>query len=97
MRQLIALTACALLAACAAEPVPYQPVADEIRAGAGLFSGPEGVFVLWKQDAKPSQTGNAKPGEAAPPGASAAPRNAAEEREYQEWREWKRRQENEAK
>lgn len=74
------VAACTALAGCAAaEPVPYHSQ-NEIPLGPGLFSGPEGAFVLRFDSAAPS------------PAQSAAPRDADEEREYREWREWKSRQ-----
>ncbi len=44
MRALL-LAACAALAGCAAEPVPYHS-GNEIPRGPGLLSGAEGEFVL---------------------------------------------------
>ena len=44
MRALL-LVSILLLAACAAEPVPYHP-GTEIPQGPGLLSGPTGEFVL---------------------------------------------------
>jgi hypothetical protein len=75
MKKLV-LAACAALAACASEPVPYHS-GTEIPRGPGLFSGHPGEFVL-------KMGGSTSP--------SAAPRDADEEREYQEWRDSKRRQ-----
>ena len=46
MRVLLCLL---LLAGCAAQPVPYHS-GNEIPAGAGLLSGPEGAFVLNAED-----------------------------------------------
>jgi hypothetical protein len=78
------LAACAALFGCAAaEPVPYHSQ-NEIPLGPGLFSGPEGAFVLRLHSAAQSP--------APSPAQSAAPRDADEEREYREWREWKSRQ-----
>ena len=39
------LTLCAVLAGCAAEPVPYHS-GNEIPRGPGLLSGEQGEFVL---------------------------------------------------
>jgi hypothetical protein len=66
--RLVLLALCAALAACAAaEPVPYHS-GNEIPQGPGLFTGPEGAFVL-------------RPFAAASRSESAAPRNATVERE----------------
>jgi hypothetical protein len=48
MRALL-LVMCAALAGCAAEPVPYHSQ-NEISRGPGLFTGPQGEFVLSSED-----------------------------------------------
>ena len=73
----ILLAACAALAGCAAEPVPYHS-GNEIPRGPGLLTGAEGEFV-WRAGADANTTGS-------------APRNADEERDYREWREQRRRE-----
>jgi len=45
----ILLAACAALAGCAAEPVPYHS-GNEIPRGPGLLTGPQGEFVLSADD-----------------------------------------------
>jgi hypothetical protein len=65
--RLALIASCAALAACAAaEPAPYHS-GNEIPQGPGLFTGPDGAFVLRPFSASRSE--------------SAAPRNAAAERE----------------
>ena len=44
---IVALIASGLVACQGAEPFDYRPV-DEIPAGAGLFSGADGQFVLYR-------------------------------------------------
>ena len=48
MRALL-LVMCAALAGCAAEPVAYHSQ-NEISRGPGLFTGPQGEFVLSSED-----------------------------------------------
>ena len=44
---IVALIASGLVACQGAEPFDYQPI-SEIPAGAGLFSGADGQFVLYR-------------------------------------------------
>jgi hypothetical protein len=46
------LAACTALAGCAAEPVAYHSQ-NEIPPGPGLFTGPQGAFVLRTYSARP--------------------------------------------
>ena len=78
-----ALAACAALAGCGGQPVPYHS-GNEIPQGPGLLTGKEGAWVVRPGRIEPTSSD-------APP--SSAPRTAEEEREFREWREWKQRQE----
>jgi hypothetical protein len=53
------VTACAVLAGCAAEPVPYHSQ-NEIPRGPGLLTGPEGEFVLSAEDYREYQEWRAR-------------------------------------
>ncbi|MEE8274599.1 MAG: hypothetical protein V3R88_07995 [Alphaproteobacteria bacterium] len=46
---LIVVLAVLVLAACGtAKPFDYQPTADEMKPGGGLFSGDDGEFVIYQ-------------------------------------------------
>jgi hypothetical protein len=51
--------ACAVLAGCAAEPVPYHS-GNEIPRGPGLLTGPQGEFVLSADDYREYQEWRAR-------------------------------------
>ena len=53
------LTLCAILAGCAAEPVPYHS-GNEIPRGPGLVTGPQGEFVLNAEDYREYQEWRAR-------------------------------------
>ena len=56
MRAALALTLALLLVACA-EMAPFEPpVAGELNPEPGLFSGPEGEFVLYRRDLEEEPT-----------------------------------------
>lgn len=45
----VVVLAALVLAACgSAKPFDYQPTADEMKPGGGLFSGDDGEFVIFK-------------------------------------------------
>jgi hypothetical protein len=58
MRALL-LVMCATLAGCAAEPVAYHSQ-NEISRGPGLFTGPQGEFVLNAEDYREYQEWRAR-------------------------------------
>jgi hypothetical protein len=58
MRALL-IAACAALAGCAAEPVPYHS-GNEIPRGPGLLTGPQGEFVLSADDYREYQEWRAR-------------------------------------
>ncbi len=45
---MVAVVALALAACASAKPFDYQPTADEIKPGGGLFSGDDGEFVIFQ-------------------------------------------------
>ena len=68
MRAALALTLALLLVACA-EMAPFEPpVAGEMMPEPGLFSGPEGEFVLYRsREAEVSEIGPEAAPQPAPP------------------------------
>ncbi len=45
---IVALVALVLAACGGAKPFDYQPTADEMKPGGGLFSGDDGEFVIYR-------------------------------------------------
>jgi hypothetical protein len=60
LRSALILAAVGLISACAGKPFEYRPQ-NEIPAGPGMLTGPEGAFVLHRTTAETAAPADAKP------------------------------------
>ena len=102
---LLLMLATCILISCNAKPYDYQPTANEMKEGGGLFTGEDGEATIYDSEAGGGfwEKDKEKPAEASAPDTTAATAAAAgttavpeskitpeEAEEFQQFQEWKK-------